>query len=573
PPSDPFERTLFLMGLKPVLRLSFPGFLFDTVVDIEVRFAVTDTCSMENLTPRHSYKAPSGPRTSVGRYQIECVIGRGGMGEVLKGIDPGSGKYVAVKVLDAEAYRDEDLLARFRREAQSALTLDHPNIAKFYELEHDEEGQPIIVMEFIEGLSMDAWLKANTDALFSQIVDFTIQAARGLENAFRRTIIHRDIKPSNLIVTPNNVVKIIDFGLAKSMWDKSALTGTGMVVGTPRYISPEQGMGRNVDHRSDIYSLGATLYELLTRQAPFDGETPLAIMMKHINTPLIPPYLLNPKVPSDVNEIVVRMMAKDPRERYQDYEPLIRDLESAKIHRLAKERRSSGMDSVQAGQAPTVMVTDNNGGSSAPTAFKGRPSSYLTEGLVDVSYNAPAETPQSNLSRILLAVSGVLVLGFAVAALMAPRHIEGKKQSSWFSQRVAQVFKRDKPVEQPTSPVDLAKDDAEKVRLTSSRMEAVVSKMLELRTSQPSKSISLRTVRETGGMSDEDTRDGWGNDFSIVQSGDGGGTLLASGRDGEEKSDDDFSYALDGSSHHIPPALKAEDFASSAETRSGSASK
>ena len=514
---------------------------------------------MDNLTPRHSYQSTPVVRTTVGRFVVEGTIGRGGMGEVLRCIDPTNDKVVAIKVLDADAYLDQDLLKRFHREAQSALSLDHVNIARFYGMENDAENRPIIVMEYIPGEPLDKWLKCNAEAPFSQIVDFAIQTARGLENAFRRSIIHRDIKPSNLIVTPDQVVKIIDFGLAKSMWDTSGLTGTGMVVGTPRYISPEQGMGRNVDHRSDIYSLGATLYELLTHQSPFDGDSPLAIMMKHINTPLVPPYLVNPKVPGDVNEIVIRMMAKDPGQRYQDYEPLIRELEAAKIHRLAKERRLSGMDSVSAGHASTVIVPGGERTPPPETIVQSRPSSYLSEGLVNVSYTQPEERPRSNVSKILLSISGVLIIGFAIAALMAPKEVEGKRQPSWFSKRVASAFKKPEAKEAGTTPEAIAKDDAEKVQSTASRMEAVVSKILEQRAADPNKAVTMRSLRASGAMSEEETQDAWGNDFFLKLSGDGSGSLYSKGRDGEENTPDDFRYALNGSSQTVPPALKAEE--------------
>jgi len=286
--------------------------------------------------------APLAEQREIGRFKIDYILGRGGMGEVYKAFDPQSNRSVAIKILDTRGYEDADTLKRFEREAQAALVLDHPNIARFYGLEHDAQGRPIIVMEYINGRGLDQLLDLEPDMLFSTRVDYIIQTARGLENAYRRSIIHRDIKPGNLLIDGSGMLKIIDFGLAKSMWDNSNLTSSGLVVGTPRYISPEQGMGRNVDHRSDIYSLGATFYELVTGRTPFEGDTPLAIMMKHINSPLVPPYMINPKVPGDVSEIITKMMQKEPNQRYQDYEPLIRDLESAKIHRLAKERRSHG---------------------------------------------------------------------------------------------------------------------------------------------------------------------------------------------------------------------------------------
>jgi serine/threonine protein kinase len=515
---------------------------------------------MENLTPRQSYQATER-RTSIRHYEVICTIGRGGMGEVLKALDAKTGRYIAIKVLDAEAYRDEDLLRRFEREAHSALTLDHPNIAKFYGMEMDEEGRPIIIMEFIEGLPMDQWLKLNYDPPFSLIVDFAIQAARGLENAYRRSIIHRDIKPSNLIVTPEQVVKIIDFGLAKSLWDNSALTSTGMVVGTPRYISPEQAASRSVDHRSDIYSLGATLYELLTRQVPFDGDTPLAIIMKHSTSPLVPPYLINPRVPSDINEIVIRMMAKDPKERYQDYEPLIRDLESAKIHRMAKERRMAGHDGMLAetqavDYAAQTMIESN--GEVSPT-YRSRPSSYLSQGLVNVSYDLPEAPAKSRATVILLTISGLLVVGIDVAGLLAPKQVEGQKQSSWLSQRIAAVLGKNPTTKKSSSPADIAKDDAEKVRLTQSRMEALVSRILEQRAAQPNKSPGIRSMRDSGVVTRDETQDAWGNDFYILETGTSGGNLISKGRDGEEKTSDDFRFSLDGTSRTIPEPLKEED--------------
>ena len=285
---------------------------------------------------------PPDDRRRIGRFIIEYMIGRGGMGEVYKAWDPENNRCVALKILDVKGYEDPDTLKRFQRESQAALVLDHPNIARFYGAEKDEQGHPIIAMDYIDGTGLDVVLDERPDIPFSQLVDYVVQTARGLENAYRRSIIHRDIKPGNLLIDKDGNVKIIDFGLAKSMWDNSALTGSGLVVGTPRYISPEQGMGRNVDHRSDIYSLGATFYELVTRRTPFEGDTPLAIMMKHISSPLVPPYMVNPQVPADISEIIMKMMAKDPNHRYQDYEPLIRDLESAEDSPAGKRATFAG---------------------------------------------------------------------------------------------------------------------------------------------------------------------------------------------------------------------------------------
>jgi serine/threonine protein kinase len=509
---------------------------------------------------------PSGipARTFIGKFEVVCVLGRGGMGEVVKAIEPMAKQAVAIKLLDAEAYADEDLLRRFEREGQAAQFLEHQNIARFYGMEYDDEARPIIVMEFVDGVPMDQLIRENLEMQFSSITDYCVQAAKGLEYAFRRSIIHRDIKPSNLIVMPTGMLKIIDFGLAKSLWDNTHLTGTGMVVGTPRYISPEQGMGRNVDHRSDIYSLGATLYELLTRQVPFDGETPMAIMMKHINSPLIPPYMINPKVPSDLNEIVIRMMAKDPKDRYQDYEPLIRDLESAKIHRLAKERRMPGDANVAGQSMAPITGSDPTFISDKDYSYSntGRPSSYLTEGLVDVKYTGPEEAPVSRLKLVFLGLAGLLIIGMSLFLLSMPTTtIDGERKPSRLGKAISGMLAKPPANKTGGTPAEQAKDDEEKITATRERMESLLSKVLTHR--EKSSKLEVPTVRElrrADVIGAEDAVDAWGTDFYIVNSGGGGGTLVSAGRDRAENTADDFRLSLDGSTRQIPKPRTAEDF-------------
>ncbi len=494
-----------------------------------------------------------GNHRYIGRFRIECSLGRGGMGEVFKAFDPEKMRMVAVKVLDAQGYDDPDTLKRFEREAQAALALDHSNIARFYGTDRDENGKPVIVMEYISGRGLDALLDQEPDLPFSKRVDFVIQAARGLENAYRRSIIHRDIKPGNLLVDGEDHVKIIDFGLAKSMWDNSNLTGTGLVVGTPRYISPEQGMGRNVDHRSDIYSLGATFYELMTGQTPFDGDTPLSIMMKHINTPLMPPYMLNPKVPADISEIIVKMMAKDPGHRYQDYEPLIRDLESAKIHRLSKERRAPGEISAM----NTVMLPENM----TVDEQRAAASSYLTEGLVNVDVRDDSEPPPSRARLVLLSLAGAAVVVFALLFLLRPTQ-NGDSETSTLGQGIAGLLSKAKTKVgiDPTAK-ELAAKDRENVDATRSRMDAVVSRILQM----PGSANNAPTVgelRSRNVLTREETQDAWGNDFFITDST-GKATLVAPGRDGLENTADDFRLSLDGSEQQIPEPLDEEAFGKS----------
>lgn len=496
----------------------------------------------------------------IGRFVVEYMLGRGGMGEVYKARDPENNRYVALKVLDTRSYDDPDVLKRFEREAKAALVLDHPNIARFFGTERDQEDRPIIVMEYIDGRGLDALLDTNPEMPYSQRLDYIIQAARGLENAYRRSIIHRDIKPGNLIVDAEDHLKIIDFGLAKSLWDNSNLTGTGLVVGTPRYISPEQGMGRSVDHRSDIYSLGATCYEVMTGQTPYDGDTPLAIMMKHINSPLTPPHLVNPRIPGDINEIIMKMMAKDPGHRYQDYEPLIRDLESAKITRLAKERRAPGnLSSMQ-----TVVLPENTVGLTEQQAAA---NTYLTEGLVNVDLPDTSEPAPSRARLVLLSISGLIVLGFATLLFMKPVESEGGTVSS-LGQKLGQMFSRVKERSNaPLSDRDIAAKDADDIQTTRARMEAVVSHLLREKADGNNALITIAQLREKGAFTAEETRDAWDNDFFITDSG-GGGLLVAPGRDGRDGTDDDFRMSLDGSTQVIPKAIETKDEMKEATSRS-----
>lgn len=506
---------------------------------------------MNNLDP--DIDLPDSPddhdnRRRIGRFMIDHLLGRGGMGEVYKAWDSVNDRSVALKILDIRGYEDPDTLRRFQRESEAALVLDHTNIARFYGAEKDDQGHPVIVMEYIRGRGLDTVLDEEPDLPFSLLVDFVIQTARGLENACRRSIIHRDIKPGNLLVDSEWHLKIIDFGLAKSMWDNTSLTSSGIVVGTPRYISPEQGMGRNVDHRSDIYSLGATFYELMTRQTPFEGDTPLSIMMKHISAPLVPPYLVNPRVPADISDVITKMMEKDPSHRYQDYEPLIRDLESAKIHRLAKERRTTG----QLSGMNTVILPENIIGGDGE---HNTGSSYLTEGLVNIELPASEEQNSSHVKLVFLSLAGMAVLTFAAIFLTKPIYMNSG-ESSTLGKSIAGFFtKARQKIDNPPTQAEISRLDQQNINATRARMDAVVSRILKIRESKSAGGVStIAQLRTAGIFTGDQTRDAWGNDFFITDSG-GMGTLVAPGRDGLENTGDDFRLSLDGSEQIIPPAL------------------
>jgi serine/threonine-protein kinase len=494
----------------------------------------------------------------IGRFTIVRSLGRGGMGEVFKAIDPATNRHVAIKVLGNDAATDPEALQRFEREARNALMLDHPNIARMFAFEHDENNRPYIVMEYIEGEPLDRFARGGVELPFSQLVDFILQAARGLEYAYRRSIIHRDIKPSNLLVTNDFVVKIIDFGLAKSLWDNTLLTATGIVVGTPRYIAPEQATGRTVDHRSDIYSLGATFYELVTHQCPFEGDTPMQIMLQHVNQQLTPPYLVNPRVPGDISEIICRMMAKDPNERYQDYDALIRDLETAKIHRMAKERRTGQSSSSHPALARTLQLGDLSGTDAGDLSAA---PDYLHEGIVhiDAAELPEAEPPPSRARIYIFALLGIFILAIAIVSAFAPRAENETRQPSWLAQRI-QALVHPPPAQAPhKTPEEIVAEDRQRIDLTRSRMEAMLLKILDYKRAHGGDLPTVSKLVSEGLATENEASDAWGH--RLILSTDAGGKLIAPGRDGIEGTTDDFVMYLGGGAALIPPPMSQADAA------------
>ncbi len=275
--------------------------------------------------PEPQASLPAAPAT-LGPYEIRGLIGAGGMGIVYQGWDVRLNRAVAVKTLKPELAKEPGFCERFLREARAVAALSHPNVTQIYDI-GEAEGRPFFAMEYLEGRPLDALLKEEGKLAPSRAADFIRQAAVGLKAAAARGIIHRDIKPSNLVLTREGVVKVTDFGLAKMVVADSGLTLTGEVLGSPNYLAPEQASGAAADLRSDIYSLGATLYELVTGRPPFDGPTPVSIILKHVREPLRSPRQFSPDLPVPLVTLTQRMLAKRPEDRPKDYETLIRELD------------------------------------------------------------------------------------------------------------------------------------------------------------------------------------------------------------------------------------------------------
>ena len=273
------------------------------------------------------------PRLLGGRYELEGVVGRGGMAEVYRARDIRLDRIVAIKTLRADLARDQIFQARFRREAQSAASLNHPSIVAVYDTGEDmATGVPVpyIVMEFVDGRTVRDLLQEGHRLLPERSLEIIDGVLRALDYSHQAGIVHRDIKPGNVMVTRNGDIKVMDFGIARAMSDAQAtMTQTAQVIGTAQYLSPEQARGDRVDSRSDLYSAGCLLYELLTGRPPFTGDSPVAIAYQHVRENPVPPSRVDPDVPPWADAIVLKAMAKSPADRYQSAADMRADLQRA----------------------------------------------------------------------------------------------------------------------------------------------------------------------------------------------------------------------------------------------------
>ena len=273
------------------------------------------------------------PRLLGDRYELDGVVGRGGMAEVYRARDIRLDRIVAIKTLRADLARDQTFQARFRREAQSAASLNNPSIVAVYDTGEDmSTGVPVpyIVMEYVDGRTVRDLLIEGHRLLPQRALEIISGVLRALEYSHQAGIVHRDIKPGNVMVTRNGDIKVMDFGIARAMSDAQAtMTQTAQVIGTAQYLSPEQARGERVDARSDLYSTGCLMYELLTGRPPFTGDSPVAIAYQHVRENPVPPSRLDPDMPPWADAIVLRAMAKSPNDRYQSAAEMQADIQRA----------------------------------------------------------------------------------------------------------------------------------------------------------------------------------------------------------------------------------------------------
>src|SRR6201991_2701367 len=259
-----------------------------------------------------------GPTLVGGRYELGELLGRGGMAEVRKGTDTRLGRVVAVKRLRTDLASDATFQARFRREAQSAASLNHPSIVAVYDTGEEPAAdgsgisQPYIVMEFVAGRTLRDILREGRKILPERALEITSGVLSALDYSHRAGIIHRDIKPGNVMLTPSGDVKVMDFGIARAISDASStMTQTAAVVGTAQYLSPEQARGEQVDTRSDLYSTGCLLFELLTGRPPFVGDSPVSVAYQHVREQAPPPSSLDEDLTPELDAIVMKSLAKN----------------------------------------------------------------------------------------------------------------------------------------------------------------------------------------------------------------------------------------------------------------------
>ncbi|QIY97081.1 Stk1 family PASTA domain-containing Ser/Thr kinase [Streptomyces sp. S1D4-11] len=360
------------------------------------------------------------PRRLGGRYELGQVLGRGGMAEVHLAHDTRLGRTVAVKTLRADLARDPSFQARFRREAQSAASLNHPAIVAVYDTGEDYiEGIsiPYIVMEYVDGSTLRELLHSGRRLLPERSMEMTIGILQALEYSHRAGIVHRDIKPANVMLTRNGQVKVMDFGIARAMGDSGmTMTQTAAVIGTAQYLSPEQAKGEQVDARSDLYSTGCLLYELLTVRPPFVGDSPVAVAYQHVREEPQPPSVFDPEITPEMDAIVLKALVKDPDYRYQSADEMRQDIEACLDGQPVAA--TAAMGSVGYGGYPDDQATTALRSSDAQATSMLPPMNPDDGGYGYNNYDdRPARRRQqkkSNTSTILLVVAGVLVLVGAI---------------------------------------------------------------------------------------------------------------------------------------------------------------
>jgi eukaryotic-like serine/threonine-protein kinase len=364
--------------------------------------------------------APTGPTVFNDRYELHRLIARGGMADVYLARDLLLDRPVAVKVLFPEYAKDTTFVERFKREARAAANLNHPNVVAVYDW-GQQIGTYFIVMEYVEGRSLSEIIRSEGPLHPNRSAEITADVAAALSFAHRNGVVHRDIKPGNILITSQGQVKVADFGIAQALSSETTqanLTQAGAVIGTATYFSPEQAQGKPVDPRSDLYSLGCVLYEMLTTRPPFSGDSPVAIAYKHVQETPQPPSEINSNIPRSLEAITLKLLAKDPINRYPSAEDLRTDLRAFLDGKPVGALGAAAVGAMvgAAGGAAGVAAAEATQAIPA-TAVAGAPVVGPPTG-VEPAYQGPLEEPPRKRSGafiallilLLLLLAGVLVI-------------------------------------------------------------------------------------------------------------------------------------------------------------------
>ncbi|MFM1730150.1 Stk1 family PASTA domain-containing Ser/Thr kinase [Prescottella soli] len=366
------------------------------------------------------------PRNLSSRYELGEILGFGGMSEVHLGRDLRLSRDVAIKVLRADLARDPTFYLRFRREAQNAAALNHPAIVAVYdtgEAETDAGPLPYIVMEYVDGDTLRDILRAEGPMAPRRAMEVIADVCAALDFSHRNGIVHRDMKPANIMINRAGAVKVMDFGIARAMADgQSTMTQTAAVIGTAQYLSPEQARGDQVDARSDVYSLGCVLFELLTGEPPFKGDSPVAVAYQHVREDPKTPSLVNPAVPRALDSVILKAMSKNPANRYQSAAEMRSDL----VRVLGGQRPSAPM--VMTDEDRTTILGAVDTATSTSSGYQAEPARTATATAAPTVI-PPADPPKKrNTTRnVLVAVAVLVVVGiigaFAASLLSTPTKV------------------------------------------------------------------------------------------------------------------------------------------------------
>jgi len=353
----------------------------------------------------------SSPTTVGGRYELGELLGRGGMAEVRRAVDQRLGRSVAVKQLRTDLAVDPTFQARFRREAQSAAGLNHPTIVAVYDTGEEIDplsgvSIPYIVMELVEGPTLRDVLREGRKLLPERALELTQGVLEALSYSHKAGIVHRDIKPANVMLTPNGGVKVMDFGIARAVADTSAtMTQTAAVIGTAQYLSPEQARGETVDARSDLYSTGCLLYELLAGRPPFVGDSPVSVAYQHVREAPVPPSQLDPEITPEIDAVVLKALAKDPDDRYQSAAEMRADIARLLSGEQTTAQRTTAVVPMAAG-AMAANAYDT------PTHVAGPPTVLPPEDLEEGEYEE--EEPQKSRVGLAILIAALIVLALGL---------------------------------------------------------------------------------------------------------------------------------------------------------------